>query len=58
MLNSAWEQVCGKTQELIDKARAVGVEDKVKEYYEKSTGAVKPYVTVLYDQAYHWWYGN
>ncbi|XP_056397952.1 apolipoprotein C-II-like [Hyla sarda] len=58
VLNSAWEQVRGKTQELIEKAKSTGVEDKIKEYYDKGTSAVSTYFNVLSDQAYHWWHGN
>ncbi|XP_075696358.1 apolipoprotein C-II [Rhinoderma darwinii] len=58
MLSTAWEQVSGKTQELIDKAKSTRVEDKFKEYYDKGTSAVTTYTTILYDQAYHWWHGN
>ncbi|XP_069804336.1 apolipoprotein C-II [Dendropsophus ebraccatus] len=58
MLNFAWGEVSDKTQQLIDKARSTGVEDKVKEYYEKGTSAVSTYFNILSDQAYHWWHGN
>ncbi|KAG8567663.1 hypothetical protein GDO81_013735 [Engystomops pustulosus] len=58
MLSSTWEQVHGKTQELIEKARSTGVEEKIKEYYEKGTSAVFTYLNILSDQAYHWWQGN
>ncbi|XP_040290075.1 apolipoprotein C-II [Bufo bufo] len=58
VLSSAWEQVSGKAQELIEKARSTGVDDKVKEYYEKGTSAISTYVNILSDQAYHWWHGN
>ncbi|XP_073512102.1 apolipoprotein C-II [Phyllobates terribilis] len=58
MLSSTWEQVSGKAQELYEKAISLGVDDKVKEYYEKGTGAITTYTRILGDQAYHWWYGN
>ncbi|KAM3922130.1 apolipoprotein C-II [Leptodactylus fuscus] len=58
ILSSTMEQVQGKAQELIDMARSTGVEEKVKEYYDKGTSAVSTYYHILADQAYHWWYGN
>ncbi|XP_073426914.1 apolipoprotein C-II [Dendrobates tinctorius] len=58
ILSSTWEQVSGKAQELYEKTISLGVDEKVKEYYEKGTGAITTYTGILGDQVYHWWYGN
>ncbi|KAG9482109.1 hypothetical protein GDO78_011024 [Eleutherodactylus coqui] len=55
LLHSSWDQFSGKTQELIEKARNTGVEDKVKEIYEQGTRTVSTYVNIISDQVYHWW---
>ncbi|KAM4703047.1 apolipoprotein C-II [Rhinophrynus dorsalis] len=54
---SSWEQVYSKSTELIEKVRSAGVEEKIKNMYDKGTSAVGIYSNILTDQFYHWIHG-